>query len=93
MSFLLMLSSLILRDSVCLICVSVCCLQLPDYHEIITNPMDFSTLRKKLDSGAYATLEQFEVCLCTPLFGSSPLLDGFHAFDSYRKFCFLASSF
>ncbi|KAG5390677.1 hypothetical protein IGI04_032218 [Brassica rapa subsp. trilocularis] len=34
--------------------------QLPDYHEIITNPMDFSTVRKKLDSGAYATLEQFE---------------------------------
>ncbi|RID51671.1 hypothetical protein BRARA_H02319 [Brassica rapa] len=34
--------------------------ELPDYHEIITNPMDFSTVRKKLDSGAYATLEQFE---------------------------------
>ncbi|KFK44178.1 hypothetical protein AALP_AA1G224800 [Arabis alpina] len=34
--------------------------ELPDYHEIITNPMDFSTLRKKLDSGAYASLEQFE---------------------------------
>lgn len=39
------------------------CLQLPDYHEIITNPMDFSTVRKKLDSGAYASLEQFEVSL------------------------------
>ncbi|KAL0651705.1 hypothetical protein Bca4012_094396 [Brassica carinata] len=35
--------------------------ELPDYHEIITNPMDFSTVRKKLDSGAYATLEQFEL--------------------------------
>ncbi|KAF8090951.1 hypothetical protein N665_0461s0036 [Sinapis alba] len=34
--------------------------ELPDYHEIITNPMDFSTVRKKLDSGAYASLEQFE---------------------------------
>ncbi|KAL0799862.1 hypothetical protein Bca101_055037 [Brassica carinata] len=34
--------------------------ELPDYHEIIENPMDFSTLRKKLDSGAYASLEQFE---------------------------------
>ncbi|KAJ0247731.1 Uncharacterized protein HA466_0161510 [Hirschfeldia incana] len=34
--------------------------ELPDYHEIITNPMDFSTLRKKLDAGAYASLEQFE---------------------------------
>ncbi|WZZ10862.1 hypothetical protein YC2023_096783 [Brassica napus] len=38
--------------------------ELPDYHEIITNPMDFSTVRKKLDSGAYATLEQFEVRSC-----------------------------
>ncbi|CAH8333031.1 unnamed protein product [Eruca vesicaria subsp. sativa] len=34
--------------------------ELPDYHEIITNPMDFSTVRKKLDSGAYASFEQFE---------------------------------
>ncbi|XP_010536477.1 PREDICTED: uncharacterized protein LOC104811472 [Tarenaya hassleriana] len=34
--------------------------ELPDYHEIIANPMDFSTVRKKLDSGAYANLEQFE---------------------------------
>ncbi|XP_010498505.1 PREDICTED: bromodomain-containing protein 9-like [Camelina sativa] len=34
--------------------------ELPDYHEIITNPMDFSTVRKKLDSAAYASLEQFE---------------------------------
>ena len=38
-------------------------LQLPDYHDIIENPMDFSTLRNKLDSGAYASLEQFEVRL------------------------------
>ncbi|KAJ0237491.1 Bromodomain-containing protein [Hirschfeldia incana] len=34
--------------------------ELPDYHEIIENPMDFSTLRKKLDSGAYSSLEQFQ---------------------------------
>uniref|UniRef100_A0A1J3H705 Bromodomain and PHD finger-containing protein 3 n=1 Tax=Noccaea caerulescens TaxID=107243 RepID=A0A1J3H705_NOCCA len=34
--------------------------ELPDYHDIITNPMDFSTLRKKLESGAYTSLEQFE---------------------------------
>ncbi|CAN7021661.1 hypothetical protein IGI04_022742 [Brassica rapa subsp. trilocularis] len=34
--------------------------ELPDYHEIITNPMDFSTVRKKLASGAYDSLEQFE---------------------------------
>ncbi|XP_039026497.1 uncharacterized protein LOC120160130 isoform X1 [Hibiscus syriacus] len=34
--------------------------ELPDYHEIIAHPMDFSTVRKKLDEGAYTTLEQFE---------------------------------
>jgi hypothetical protein len=35
--------------------------QLPDYHDIIKHPMDFSTIRKKLDKGAYSNLEQFEV--------------------------------
>ncbi|CAO2813888.1 unnamed protein product [Amaranthus hypochondriacus] len=34
--------------------------ELPDYHEVIKNPMDFSTVRKKLENGAYANLEQFE---------------------------------
>lgn len=34
--------------------------ELPDYHEIIAHPMDFATVRKKLDAGAYAYLEQFE---------------------------------
>lgn len=34
--------------------------ELPDYHEVIKNPMDFSTVRKKLGSGKYATFEQFE---------------------------------
>lgn len=34
--------------------------ELPDYHDIIENPMDFGTVRKKLDGGAYANLEQFE---------------------------------
>ncbi|KAK1297083.1 Transcription factor GTE10 [Acorus calamus] len=33
---------------------------LPDYHEVIEHPMDFSTVRKKLSDGAYANLEQFE---------------------------------
>ncbi|EFH65338.1 hypothetical protein ARALYDRAFT_476793 [Arabidopsis lyrata subsp. lyrata] len=37
--------------------------ELPDYYDIIKNPMDFSTLRKKLESGAYTTLEQFEASL------------------------------
>ncbi|KAK1391856.1 Bromo domain-containing protein [Heracleum sosnowskyi] len=34
--------------------------ELPDYHEVIKNPMDFSTVRKKLGSGKYSTFEQFE---------------------------------
>ncbi|KAL0560900.1 hypothetical protein IC582_001317 [Cucumis melo] len=34
--------------------------ELPDYHEIIDHPMDFGTVRDKLTSGAYSTLEQFE---------------------------------
>ncbi|KAJ8453056.1 hypothetical protein Cgig2_014819 [Carnegiea gigantea] len=35
-------------------------LQLPDYHEVIQHPMDFSAIRKKLANGSYANLEQFE---------------------------------
>ncbi|XP_050212848.1 uncharacterized protein LOC126664488 [Mercurialis annua] len=34
--------------------------ELPDYHDIVEHPMDFSTVRKKLDGGAYTDLEQFE---------------------------------
>ena len=44
--------------------------QIPDYHEIIANPMDFGTVRKKLDCGAYVYLEQFEVC-CACYIGRS----------------------
>ncbi|OAY37549.1 uncharacterized protein LOC110626970 [Manihot esculenta] len=34
--------------------------ELPDYHDIIEHPMDFGTVRKKLSSGVYTNLEQFE---------------------------------
>ncbi|XP_022744065.1 uncharacterized protein LOC111295001 [Durio zibethinus] len=34
--------------------------ELPDYHEVIEDPMDFGTIRKKLASSTYANLEQFE---------------------------------
>ncbi|XWS20841.1 hypothetical protein CRYUN_Cryun30bG0003600 [Craigia yunnanensis] len=34
--------------------------ELPDYHDIIAYPMDFLTVRKKLDGGDYTALEQFE---------------------------------
>ncbi|XP_016506279.2 uncharacterized protein LOC107824075 [Nicotiana tabacum] len=35
--------------------------ELPDYHEIIEHPMDFGTVRKKLDGGLYSNLEELEV--------------------------------
>jgi len=35
--------------------------ELPDYHEIIEHPMDFSTIREKLLNDSYSNLEQFEV--------------------------------
>ncbi|KAF5207984.1 Bromodomain-containing protein [Thalictrum thalictroides] len=34
--------------------------ELPDYHDVIEYPMDFGTVRKKLQKGAYVKLEQFE---------------------------------
>ncbi|CAA0813975.1 DNA-binding bromodomain-containing protein [Striga hermonthica] len=34
--------------------------ELPDYHDIIEHPMDFTTVRNKLGNGSYATFEQFE---------------------------------
>ncbi|XP_076951810.1 uncharacterized protein LOC143625333 [Bidens hawaiensis] len=34
--------------------------ELPDYHEIIKHPMDFGTVRSKLDGGLYANLEELE---------------------------------
>ncbi|XP_010448939.1 PREDICTED: uncharacterized protein LOC104731304 [Camelina sativa] len=34
--------------------------ELPDYHDMIEHPMDFSTVRKKLANGSYSTLEELE---------------------------------
>ena len=61
--------------SVCECCLLFCfsifadlerlvCMQLPDYHEIIKQPMEFGTLGRKLDGGRYANLEELEVCIC-----------------------------
>lgn len=34
--------------------------ELPDYHDVIEHPMDFGTVRKKMDRGSYRSFEQFE---------------------------------
>ncbi|XP_015079896.1 uncharacterized protein LOC107023652 [Solanum pennellii] len=34
--------------------------EIPDYHEIIKHPMDFGTVRKKLDGRLYSNLEELE---------------------------------
>ncbi|KAI7745194.1 hypothetical protein M8C21_024415 [Ambrosia artemisiifolia] len=34
--------------------------ELPDYYEIIKQPMDFGTVRSKLDNGLYSNLEELE---------------------------------
>ncbi|OVA07819.1 Bromodomain [Macleaya cordata] len=34
--------------------------ELPDYHDVIENPMDFGTIRKKLENSTYTKLEELE---------------------------------
>lgn len=33
--------------------------EVPDYHDIISNPMDFGTIKYKLNNNEYETLEHF----------------------------------
>jgi hypothetical protein len=39
-----------------------CFSKVEGYYRIIKEPMDFGTMRAKLQEGMYTTLEQFEVC-------------------------------
>ena len=34
--------------------------QVPTYYKFITHPMDFSTIKKKIDRDEYVNLDQFE---------------------------------
>jgi hypothetical protein len=69
-------------------------IQLPDYRDIVKHPMDFSTLRKKLDKGAYANLEQFEVsvesvCWCSLLSVLFLVILGFHIYQGKKLRAFI----
>lgn len=33
----------------------------PDYYDVITNPMDFATMKKRLAKGLYKTWDDFQV--------------------------------
>lgn len=46
--------------SAMLMCLLVC--KVEGYYNIIEEPMDFGTMRAKLQEQIYTTLEQFEVC-------------------------------
>lgn len=41
--------------------------EVPDYHEYISHPMDFGTVKAKFDSDSYETVQQF-VQDCTQIF-------------------------
>lgn len=55
-----LLSALIERDTNEIFAEPVDVSQVPDYLDFIKQPMDFSTMRDKLDAGHYPTVEAFE---------------------------------
>ncbi|KAF9683245.1 hypothetical protein SADUNF_Sadunf05G0192600 [Salix dunnii] len=66
------------------------CGVLPDYFDIVENPMDFSTARKKLDKGAYTNLEQFEkdvllICLNAMQYNSPDTIYYRQDFENLRQ--------
>ncbi|XP_076028222.1 bromodomain-containing protein 1-like isoform X2 [Genypterus blacodes] len=55
------LSQLQEKDSCHIFAQPVSSKEVPDYLDHIKNPMDFSTMRKRIDAHCYRTLEEFEV--------------------------------
>eukprot|EP01102_Stenamoeba_stenopodia_P004808 TRINITY_DN1517_c0_g1_i1.p1 TRINITY_DN1517_c0_g1~~TRINITY_DN1517_c0_g1_i1.p1 ORF type:complete len:1000 (-),score=289.72 TRINITY_DN1517_c0_g1_i1:35-3034(-) len=64
----------------------------PDYYQIIKNPMDFSTLRSNLNNGDYGTLEAFEADLLR-IFQNAMIYNrpGTIYFDQAKSFQSMAS--
>ncbi|KAM4733671.1 LOW QUALITY PROTEIN: bromodomain-containing protein 1-like [Anableps anableps] len=54
------LSQLQEKDQYNIFAQPVCIKEVPDYLDHITNPMDFSTMRKRIDSHSYRSLGDFE---------------------------------
>lgn len=50
-------------------------LNLPDYFEVIKDPMDLSTIKKKMDAKQYANAEEFRddiMLMCRNCFAYNP---------------------
>ncbi|KAL7402520.1 hypothetical protein ABVT39_016106 [Epinephelus coioides] len=54
------LSQLQEKDQYSIFAQPVCVKEVPDYLDHIKNPMDFSTMRKRIDAHDYRSLEEFE---------------------------------
>uniref|UniRef100_A0A096MCP2 Bromodomain containing 1b n=1 Tax=Poecilia formosa TaxID=48698 RepID=A0A096MCP2_POEFO len=54
------LSQLQDKDQYSIFAQPVCIKEVPDYLEHIRKPMDFSTMRKRIDSHSYCSLDEFE---------------------------------
>lgn len=55
-----LLSQLQEKDQYSVFAQPVCIKEVPDYLDHIKNPMDFSTMRKRIDSHSYQSLDEFE---------------------------------
>ncbi|KAE9547843.1 hypothetical protein FO519_008946 [Halicephalobus sp. NKZ332] len=71
--------------------VDVEALQLPDYYEIVKQPMDLSTVKKKFDSKQYATAEEFRddmILICDNCYRYNPEGTFVHTCGKQLQKCF-----